>query len=278
MAILNVNGRDFTSLSDPSLGAFLYSAMVNGYPAVVNGQKYNITQFAPDKYGTGPGGAFLVNGCPLNVVFGAGWQAGQQEALSAAGISCSMSPNLPNESTPVRPVVVASSPTEGIGNTGSTRQGGGSSTVDFSSGGGGNSNVNSVVAAAIAPSLTPGTPGALPTGATVGQTFGTPLTTLYRFILNSAPGRYDTGANYNGCSAVNSAMCDPKQFATLSDAIAYANSRGEIPYQVSSASEVWALIDGNTPIQPAQLLNSGGGSGGLMAIGLGAVALYLLLK
>lgn len=31
-------------------------------------------------------GGFLLDGCPLNIIFGQGWIAGQQEALSGAGI------------------------------------------------------------------------------------------------------------------------------------------------------------------------------------------------
>lgn len=38
---------------------------------------YNVTTFM---------GGFLLDGCPLNVIFGQGWQAGQQAALQQAGI------------------------------------------------------------------------------------------------------------------------------------------------------------------------------------------------
>jgi hypothetical protein len=40
---------------------------------------YVVTQFM---------GGFLLDGCPLNVIFGQGFQSGQQEALSASGIYC----------------------------------------------------------------------------------------------------------------------------------------------------------------------------------------------
>lgn len=53
---------------------------------------YVVTQF---------GGGFLLDGCPLNVIFGQGWISGQQEALHSAGITCgasAMTPTVPTVS------------------------------------------------------------------------------------------------------------------------------------------------------------------------------------
>lgn len=134
----------------------------------------------------------------------------------------------------------------------------------------------STVAAAISPQLTPGT-GA-PTGSSVGQTGNPQVNTLYRFILEG-PGGVDTGANYSGCSSVNSMMCDPRQFATLADAIAYSKARREIPYRVLSSNEPWGIIDGSINIDPLRIL---GGTGGTvfgipiipLAVGLGLLFLF----
>ncbi len=136
---------------------------------------------------------------------------------------------------------------------------------------------SSNVAAALAPSQTPGTSvaaGGIPTGTTIGQTGGAPLGTLYRFILQSAPNTFDTGANYSGCSQVNSAGCDPQQFSSLSDAIAYANAHGETPYIVNSANEVWGIINGTIAIDPSRV-QSGSLSPMLIA---GIVGLLLFLR
>ena len=59
---------------------------------------YNVTQFM---------GGYLLDGCPLNVIFGQGWQAGQQQALQAAGITCSagaMIPAVQTQSTMIAPI------------------------------------------------------------------------------------------------------------------------------------------------------------------------------
>lgn len=50
---------------------------------------YTVSQFM---------GGFLLDGCPLNVIFGQGWISGQQEALTSHGITCgapAMSPTAP---------------------------------------------------------------------------------------------------------------------------------------------------------------------------------------
>ena len=43
-------------------------------------------------------GGFLLDGCPLNVIFGQGWQAGQQAALQQAGINPTCPQVLPMQS------------------------------------------------------------------------------------------------------------------------------------------------------------------------------------
>lgn len=49
-----------------------------GTPYRPNGTPYDVMQFL---------GGYLFDGCPLNVVLGQGWLAGQQEALQQAGIT-----------------------------------------------------------------------------------------------------------------------------------------------------------------------------------------------
>ena len=105
--------------------------------------------------------------------------------------------------------------------------------------------------------------------------------TVYRFIL-AMGGGYATGASLNGCSQTNSNNCDPKFFSTLSDAIAYALRRGEIPYQVLTTQEPWDIIAGNVGIDPSRIYNPDGtlgshglGTGTLALIGIG---LFLLLR
>lgn len=220
-----------------------------------------------------PGSGYLVNGCPLNVWFGQGWVPGQQAALAQFGIVCG-STGAPISASPAMPAPGTAVVTN---SSGSPAQG--QLTPFGISTSAGTAASNSVVAAAIAPSLTPGTPGAVPPGSTVGQT-ATPLgqTVIYRFILqDTTTGVFHTGANYAGCSQVNSALCDPQDFNTLQDAVNYANSRGETPYIVGSAAEVWSIINGTTPINPAQIY---GASSGISPLMLGAAALvaYLVLR
>jgi hypothetical protein len=53
-------------------------------------------------------GGFLLDGCPLNVIFGQGWIAGQQDALNAAGIvpHCPELTTVPGQSmTPTVPIL-----------------------------------------------------------------------------------------------------------------------------------------------------------------------------
>lgn len=111
----------------------------------------------------------------------------------------------------------------------------------------------------------PGTPvdqGGVPTGQTSGQTAGgASQMPLYRFILynpsTTDPNNpYSTGANYPGCSQVNSAACKGMNFPSEAAAVQYAESHGEIPYRILTAGEVWGIINGSIPIDPARLLGS----------------------
>ncbi len=136
------------------------------------------------------------------------------------------------------------------------------------------------VAAAIAPSLTPGSAGAVPSGITVGQTPTiTPLDRIYRFILYDptiSGGPYGSGANYHGCSRVNIALCDPHTHHTEQEAIDYAEAHGETPYRVHSHDEPWDLISGKIPIDPNNILGSGMPHVGLGALAVIAAALWFL--
>ncbi len=263
---LTANGHTYTSIVG-NLDTDLQTAITQGTPITVSGPLGALTVSAREINGRGSG--WLINGCPLNILFGQGWVSGQIAALKSAGIT----PMCLVPGSPEYTQFWSGAPTsagEPITNSGTTTQG---SVVQLTP------TQTSAVAAAISTQLTPGSPGGLPTGQTVGQTFtpgGKGPTTLYRFIVASAPNRFDTGANYNGCSPVNSMMCDPHQFGSMADAVAYALSRNEIPYLCNSASEVWGIIDGSIPIDPARV---GGGSGmSPLLIGGLAVLAYLLLK
>lgn len=231
-----------------------------------NGSQYRVTAIAPDGSAivplSTPGAGFLLNGCPLNVVFGGILGTDQQTVLSKLGIVCG-SPGVPAVGAPA-----SGGPISG----GTTQQGG---LTTFSPVGT-SSSANSTVAAAISPSLTPGSPGSIPSGG--GQTNIQPnLQYIYRFIINSAPGRYDTGANYPGCSQVNSAMCDPQQFTTLQAAIAYAQSRDEIPYLATSVAEVWGIIGGTIAPDPTKVYGASSGIPWYL-LAVAAVAAYVVLK
>jgi hypothetical protein len=127
----------------------------------------------------------------------------------------------------------------------------------------------------------PGTPisqGGLPSGASVGKTFQG-LNAVYRFILHdpsNPDGPWSTGANYPGCSQVNTALCDPRAFPTQDAAVSYAVSHGEIPYMVLTASEVWGIINGSIPINQERILTPTGLSTGTIALIAGVA--YLLLR
>jgi hypothetical protein len=93
---------------------------------------------------------------------------------------------------------------------------------------------------------------------------------IYRLIVETAPGRVDTGANYPGCSPENPNACDPRQFATLDDAYAYAEQRGEEPYVAGSVEEVWDIVAGRAT--PRYWYSNP------VVLGLGALVLFRFLK
>ncbi len=51
----------------------------------------------------------------------------------------------------------------------------------------------------------------------------------YRLIIETSPGRVDTGATLPSCTREHPDLCDPRQFANTPDAFAYGEGRGEIP-------------------------------------------------
>jgi len=88
------------------------------------------------------------------------------------------------------------------------------------------------------------------TGLTIvsSQAEGTAYTyTVYRLILETSPGRVDTGATYPGClprgTASDVALCDPQQFASTADAFAYAAAHNEIPVIVASAEAGYVIAE-----------------------------------
>jgi len=113
--------------------------------------------------------------------------------------------------------------------------------------------------------------------------------TVYRLILK-VPAGYATGATYPGCSRYNADACDPKLFTTMAQAIDYAHSRNEIPYQVYSEDESWAIVTGslhpdpNRPLSdPADVPVSNPVGGTLAGVStptlvLGGLALFFLAK
>jgi hypothetical protein len=127
----------------------------------------------------------------------------------------------------------------------------------------------------------PGTPvsqGGLPTGSTVGKTFQG-LNAIYRFILHdpsNPDGPWSTGANYSGCSKVNTALCDPRAFPTEQSAIDYAVAHNEIPYLVLTGDEVWGIMNGSIPINQERILTGSSLNWGVVALVAGAA--YLLFR
>lgn len=80
---------------------------------------------------------------------------------------------------------------------------------------------------------------------------------IYRLILKSAPGRYDTGATYPTCSQANPSGCQPQQFATLADAVNYSYAHNETPVWTTTANEAWAIVAGTQQINTADILPAG---------------------
>ncbi len=110
---------------------------------------------------------------------------------------------------------------------------------------------------------------------------------IYRLLLTHtdmgippSPGGYtvESGATYAGCSPTNKTACQGKAFLTMADGINFALSRGEIPYQVHSEAESWAIVAGTEPIDESKILTTAGDSmfttGGLVLI---AAGLFFLL-
>jgi len=123
-----------------------------------------------------------------------------------------------------------------------------------------------------------------PTGgpSSAGQSAGAGRSIVYRLILQSAPGRVDTGATYPACTRDNPDGCGPMQFSSVGEAVQYALAHGEVPYMVSSVNEVWGIVDGSLPIHPNQILQSAPGALAGMdwstLLTLGGLALFFLKK
>lgn len=110
---------------------------------------------------------------------------------------------------------------------------------------------------------------------------------VYRFVIYAPPGDpascgalaaqgcYNTGASYLGCSRSNPDACRPAQFANLDDLLAYTAAHNEIPVQVSSPDEAFAIMEGRAQINEANILTGGAPSLGMM-VAVGAAALLVL--
>lgn len=105
----------------------------------------------------------------------------------------------------------------------------------------------------------------------------------YRIIvLNGTPNPaagtgVETGANLPGCSLSNAGACDPKEFGSIADAVAYAASRGETPVQAASAAEAWAIVAGQAPTQ-AEILPTSSIFSDPVTLGIGAFLLWKFLS
>ena len=102
----------------------------------------------------------------------------------------------------------------------------------------------------------------------------------FRLILETAPGRVDTGATYEGCSSADPDACMPVQFASVAEAVDYAYKYGEMPMLVNSAEEAFAIAEGRlipdeSKVIPEPSLFSGISTGWWIA---GAAALMFLLR
>lgn len=133
-----------------------------------------------------------------------------------------------------------------------------------------------------------------PTGTAPSQppTAGTSVPgTMYRFIVQSGPNTFDTGANLPGCAQSSPTACDPQQKGSLYDAVQYAARRGEVPYLAATVDEVWGIISGTIQPNPARIINplsvSAPGPGMALAaatdntllyVGAGLLAAFLLFS
>jgi hypothetical protein len=228
-------------------------------------------------------GGYLIQGCPLNVLFGAPLTLAQATVLvqnapmlqSKGATQCLSQAQamIAASGSPATSPTVSNAPTTTNPNSDQTSAQSQTPASGYTQG---------AVASASAPSIN----NALPSGPT-SQTGGQMLSQIYRFILQVSGG-YATGANRQGCSQTNSAMCDPQFFPDpggLQTAIAYALQNGEIPYKVDTSNDPWLLMAGSMPIDPSHIYNADGtlGSSGpfgipwwmLIAAGVGV---YILTK
>lgn len=80
---------------------------------------------------------------------------------------------------------------------------------------------------------------------------------IYRLILETSPGRVDTGATLPQCSFDHPENCDPRQFACTKDAFDYAAARGETPVVVPTVDEVWSIVDAENRARSQQTQYTG---------------------
>lgn len=95
-----------------------------------------------------------------------------------------------------------------------------------------------------------------------------------RFIMETAPGRVDTGANYPGCARDNQGACIPIQFSSMEDALQYAADHRENPVIVPDAETAWGMVEGTIPIPSA----AGMSSTTMLGLGAAAVLGFLLWR
>jgi hypothetical protein len=100
--------------------------------------------------------------------------------------------------------------------------------------------------------------------------------TVYRFILQTSPGRVDTGANYPACSRSNPSGCAPMGFASVEAAATYAYEHGEIPVLVSNVEEAWTVVAGG-PVNPSNIIAKPEGMfAGMSPLTIAGLALSIL--
>lgn len=157
MIYVSIPGKTAQPLSTGSSLSTPGTVVVDG----VSNHQYTITTFL---------GGFLLDGCPINVVLGQGWLPGQQTALIAAGLTqCVPAPGVvagtePNQSQ----IPTGTSLSVGAaciinGNPGIVDYTGTCRPINVASGSS-STQVQSIIAAATMPSVSPGNPGSLPQG------------------------------------------------------------------------------------------------------------------